>query len=546
MIKKIQKYLLLHYPTVWNIRLIPMLLILLGVHLIFFGIGYLVTSIKFDQTYYYSTFGNFGVLYFVCALISILLLIGWLVFYSRNNGFRIFYPRKTNGLFLEWLMILIISAGISFVPFSLNQGYISKWKSVASLEDTQKAIEVLDKARILIPSADNSYNYNDIYNEPIPVPEGMNLDNGAMDLDNYAIQYSGNGNIIIRGYTGPSLLFYSNYYYYDYYRHIRNEHKDDRDVDYRQLDKASRPETVKKWLREGDKENILSVMKDFEQLQKKHNMPVNITPENWFRRIYNPPFFPVNGSTTISNFEPTDYGRRYNSYYDAVTVEAIAEVVDTDIAIADTISYILSEEANKGYVPAGSVPYLQYEELSAGYEQIIDCYTQNKDTEWFTLFCICISIIISIFVFSFRVTGGKSWLIALVSSGVLIFIVILLAVALGESLNWRNEEIIIMFVTLFWIALFTALLIKIISKINNKGNKGRSNIYLNIMLWLLPCLIPLAFFTIFAHSEFSDLDYFDVGEQDVMCMFWINVPFVILAMWGISALVRRWKSIADE
>lgn len=41
MINKIQKYLLLNYPTLWNIKLFPMLLILLGVHMFFGFIGYL-------------------------------------------------------------------------------------------------------------------------------------------------------------------------------------------------------------------------------------------------------------------------------------------------------------------------------------------------------------------------------------------------------------------------------------------------------------------------------------------------------------------------
>lgn len=547
MINKIQKYLLLHYPAVWNIRLVPMLLILLATHLIFFGIGYLATSTKFDQSYYYhSPWGNFGLLYFVCILISVLLLIGWLVFYSRNNGFRTFYPRKTSQLFLEWIMILVITVGISFVPFSLSEGYMAKWRSAASFKDAQEAMEILDKAKVLIPQSTNSYDYKTDYNEPIPVPEGMTINAESVNLDNFSIQYSGSGNIIIRGYTGPSLLFYSNYHYYDYYYYNTREYKDQMYVDSTQWEKVRRPETVKKWLQAGDKANILALMKEFEQLQRKHDMPVNITPDNWLKRIYQPPFFPVNNSTMIRNYQPTTYEGRYNSY-DLNVGEEVAEPEVIGIhVIDDTINYTLPAEADRGYVPAESLPYLQYEELAAGYEQIMNCYTHNKDTEWFTLFCMCMAVIAAVFVFSFRVTSGKSWLIAFVSSGVLIFIVILLAVGLGQSLDWRHEEIIIMFVAIFWIVLFFVILSKIIIKINNKSHKGRSNIYLNIMLWLLPCIIPLSFLTVVAHSHFSDLDYFDCQEKDVICMFWINIPIVILSMWGICSLIRGWKSIAEE
>lgn len=544
MIKKIQKYLLLHYPTIWNIKLIPMVLILLGVHLVFFTIGYFATNVTFGQTYYYnSPWGEFGILYFVSVLISILLLIGWLVFYNRNNGFKTFYPKKTNQLFIEWIMIFVISIGISFVPFSLSKGYVSRWKSVVSLKEAQRAQDLLDKIKVLIPESKGSYNYDKDYNEPIPVPEGMNLDTHNLNLDDYSVQYSGSGNLIIRGYTGASLLFYRNYHYYDYYNYNNGELQYKSYMDSSNWNKVRGSEQVKKWLREGDKEKIVALMKDFEHLQHKHNMPVNITPENWFKRVYNPPFFPVNKSTMISNYQPSNFNEYYNSYGNRV--ESVSE---SDIAIAaDSIAYTLPIlESDSDYIPAGSLPYLQYEELASGYQQIIYCYVDQSDIEWFVLICACISLLMAAFVFSFRVTNGKSWLIALVSTGVLIFAVILFAVALGQSLGWRHDEIIIMIVTLFWISLFVILLSKILLKINNKAHKGRSNIYLNVMLWLLLCLIPLAYLTVVAHSKLSGLDYLETEESDVMCMFWLNIIISIPVMWVISALIRRWKSIADE
>lgn len=544
MIKKIQKYLLLHFPTVWNIRLIPMLLILLGVHLVFFSIGYFATDVVFDEYYYYNLpWGDFGILYFISILISILLLIGWLVFYSRNNGFKTIYPKKTNQLFLEWIMIFIISIGISFVPYSLSNGYVSKWQSVVSLKEAQKAMDILNKVNILIPESKSEYNYNSEYNNPIPIPEGTIVDAHALNLDDYSVQYSGSGNLIIRGYTGPSLLFYSNYEYYNFYQYNNREAKDRGYIDTSDWNKVRSAEQVKKWLQAGDKDKILALMKDFEQLQQKHNMPVNITPENWFKRIYNPPFFPVKKSTMISNYQPSSFNDYNNSY-----IEEVAAVAEPDIAVtADSMAHSLSILAlESDNFSAGSLPYLQYEELSSGYQQVIYSYVDRSEIEIFILICFCISLIMATFVFSFRITSGKSWLIALVSTGILIFIVILLAVGLVKSLDREYEEIIIILVGSFWIILFVALLSKIIIKIKSKSHKGYSNIYLNVMLWLLPCLIPLAYLIFVAYLRLSDMNNYRFEEQEVMCIFWINIPIVILSMWGLSALIRRWKSIAEE
>lgn len=521
-----------------------MLLILLGVHLVFFGIGFLATDVTFGEMYYYnSPWGDFGILYCVSILVSILLLIGWLVFYSRNNGFKTFYPKKTNQLFLEWIMIFIISIGISFVPYSLSNGYLSKWKSVVSLKEAQKAMDILNKIKILIPDSKSPYNYDSDYNEPIPLPEGMKVDVHALDLDDYSVQYSGSGNLIIRGYTGPSLLFYSNYHYYDFYNYNNGNLEYKAYVDSSSWNKVREPEQIKKWLQAGDKDKILALMKDFEQLQRKHNMPVNITPENWFKRIYNPPFFPVKKSTMISNYQPS----RFNDYYKSYAEEVVI-ATEPDIAtVADTIAYSLSTtEPDPDDIPVGSLPYLQHEELSSGYQQIIYSYIDRSDMKWFVLISFCISLIMAVLVFSFRVTSGRAWLIALVSTGVLIFAVILFAVGLGKSLDWRHEEIIIIFITLFWITLFVILFSKIIIKVNNKSHKGRSNIYINVMLWLLPCLIPLAYLTVITHARLSQTNYYKPEEQDVMCMFWINIPIAILSIWALSALIRRWKSIAEE
>jgi NADH:ubiquinone oxidoreductase subunit 5 (subunit L)/multisubunit Na+/H+ antiporter MnhA subunit len=153
-----------------------MLLILLGVHIIFFAIGYLSADTAFTRNYYYSLDSDLGILYFVSVLVGILILIGWLVFYSRNNGFKTFYPRKASQLYAEWLIILAITAGLSFIPFTLSQGHIFKWKSAASLEEVKEALKTLDMANGLIANDTDYFKYESEYDNPIPIPDNMKLD----------------------------------------------------------------------------------------------------------------------------------------------------------------------------------------------------------------------------------------------------------------------------------------------------------------------------------------------------------------------------------
>lgn len=543
MIKKIQNYLLVHHPILWNVKLVPMILVLLAIHTVFFIIGFVSSDASFEETYsYYSPFNSMGVLYFVSVLIGLIVLIGWLVFFNRNNGLKIFYPRKTSQIYLEWILSLVITVSIALIPFTLTEGYLSKWKSIASKSETQKAIEILERAEVLIPNTEYSYfDYNDEYDKPIPVPEGMNLRPDSINLDDYSIQYSGSGNIVIRGYTGQSLLFFTSYDYYSYHRY-KNRHIEESDAHY--IDsttwaKNRRQDEVREWLRKGEKDKIMAVMNDFENLQKRHNLPVNITPEKWMERIYNPPFFPVNNRTIIRNYQPSSFYNSSDYYYpDEAVVEEAVDAVDATI-----------EDISDNYIASASktIPYLQYKELETGYNQIIRSYEDDLDIQTFLLFCTCFAVWTSLFIYSFRVTDGKSWLISFVGTGVLLFAVFLGTVTLIDSLDWgrTDERIFVMLILFFWVALFWGLGIRIIGKIRSKANKGNSKHYINLFIWLIPCQIPLLFFIGLLYIDISN-NHLDISERMIMNMFWFNILFTILAMWPISVLVKKWKGIAEE
>lgn len=393
---------------------------------------------------------------------------------------------------------------------------------------------------MLIPDREDSYyyKYDDKYDQSIPIPEWMNLKADSVNLNQYDIEGDRDGNILLKGYTGPSLLFFKigNYdYYYQYYKHRRADYE----INYSEINTAIQSEKMKDWLRSRNRDRIYAAMKDFEALQKKHKMKIVLTPDAWFKRIYKPPFFRLDKSITIASRQLHEYETSNSPYYTEEDYEIVTEVV-ADTAI-NFQQYVDEYSASFSHIP-----YLQYTELESGYKQVLKYYEKDKDENWLLLFISCVTLCLSIFIFSFRITGGKPWLIAFVGSGVLIFITVLSGLILGEASNWRYDEFIVIFILMIWIIIFSTLLFRIISKIKRKSNKGRSNIYINLLIWLVPCIIPLLFFILAAFNHSVDREFFNITDEVVMNMFWFDILAMIPAMWGVSSLVHKWKSIAEE
>lgn len=546
MIKKIQQYLLLHYPLIWNIRLVPMLLILIAIHLLIFGISFLSSEIVFkDYYYYYSMINSNGTMYTASIFVGILILIGWLIFYMRNNAVKVFYPRKTINIFTEWGLTFIICLMITSLPISLSTGTISRWRMIASEKQTNKTLDMLQKAQVLIPEDMNEYTFNKELDKPLPIVDSIKVDPHKVDLDLYAFDYTLQGNIAIRGYKGPSLLFYSDYEYNSFYESKnRGGYFYDNDNEIRR--KVNNINTVKQWLRTGQQDSIYALMNEFCELAKKHDLPIKISPELWMKRVYNPPYFEVNKAMLIGSRvdEEDPYYEYSNSpnYYKGYDPDR--ELYYVNNYYSDTL--MVGTEAEADFFYKSTIAYsLPLRQLQSGYNQVRESYASNEELRNIALVCICAALILSVFIFSCRMTSGRSWLIGFVLSGVLLFAVILMMIIMSE-LGGMHDKVWVMLFTLFWIVLFLAIIVYLTGKIMNKKNKGRSRPLVNIMLWLLPCIIPLSYAFCIAFYENISGNYYSPTNDAVSIMFWINIPVVAITMYFIALLLRKWKSLPEE
>ncbi len=126
--KRLNRYLLTHYPLVWNMRLHWIIPVLLVLHLLFFLAG-LAEPQRLSQFDYRTTTFQ-GAATSLAVLVGLLAVIGWLVFYLRNNAFKSFYPVRNDRLFMEFLAGLAVIGLASTISISHQLGRYQRLRAL--------------------------------------------------------------------------------------------------------------------------------------------------------------------------------------------------------------------------------------------------------------------------------------------------------------------------------------------------------------------------------------------------------------------------------
>lgn len=283
-------------------------------------------------------------------------------------------------------------------------------------------------------------------------------------------------------YVGPSFLYAKDNGRNAYWRY-------DRDA----------VEVVHGWLVNQNQDSIRATMDAFLELQKKHNFKTNLDTDYWMSIVYNPPLYPVKelieGSHSIYNQQ--EYAR-----------------------------------------------YTQYYELFNYYQEIEKSYNKEESTNWQIIVVLTIAMGISLLIFSSRVTSGRHWIYALLTAGVLVFIysILLGLCAILESLGPTY-----LFVPIFWIGIFVAIVVALTIKLAGGSKKARSNIYLNLGIWMVPTIIPLIY-ALYRMTYSIIFGKISSSEEDVIIfiLLIVNMIAVIIAMFPIAMLIRRWKALPED
>src|SRR5690606_21188609 len=155
MFKKLNQYLLTHYPLLWNTRVVYVVPAALLIHLLFFLGGYskLIDAKDFWKSYHFDV----TEVTVFSILVSLMLIIVWLVFYLRNNAFKSFYRQSRWYLVGELgIMFLVFFSSATFF-LSYKQGVYSKVQSITSSIDAVHKANRINLAAHFLPFNLNNF-----------------------------------------------------------------------------------------------------------------------------------------------------------------------------------------------------------------------------------------------------------------------------------------------------------------------------------------------------------------------------------------------------
>jgi hypothetical protein len=496
MLKRIQKYLLVHYPLVWNTKIIPLSCALLVFNLIFFILGYFRGYLDFNETsdnYRYNNDDN--IIGFSVAL-AILTAIIWLVFYLKNNAFKSFYPRKKYSLYQEWMLILLGSLLMCAMPVSFLWGEQVRVRSYFSESEAKKRCEILSSASIFT--------------------EGSFRNNGFIQTDSlgYTVQVPVD-HIKFKGRRYPlNSLLNKNMYDFSFFGRETN---------------SLRSQKIFTWLVNNRKDSVAALFTKFLAIADEHHLRGNVDKDKWLQLTYHYPDFA--GDTIVANenviFE-YEYNRRNH------------DSIDTLNQYLKTINgrqYIF----NKHFVPGKKLNY--------SYNKISDAWTNPYVDDEAILVSICFALGFSILVFSFRASTGRNWLIALIVTGVM-------SIIFGIIMAFTRYDEIYGYLLFAFALLLCIYFFYILRKDKTKEISG---IVLNMVLWIFPFMLPLAYFLLlelsYNYTDFNELQsvvqrekypviYF-LSENNLLILY-VNIIFILLGMLFFSVKIKKWKGIAES
>lgn len=155
------RYLIERHPTIWNTKLFWMLSIAAILHLLFFVFGFftLANPRMLQERNVQSIFFENGTV-FLSIVISILLLVGWLIYLLKNNAFKNFYPTTRLKLFGQFTsyFIIIFSCTTFFLSYQYGmKGYIA---TTYPDEKVNKEIKISNDAALFLTEDVSNYTLN--------------------------------------------------------------------------------------------------------------------------------------------------------------------------------------------------------------------------------------------------------------------------------------------------------------------------------------------------------------------------------------------------
>lgn len=517
-------------PLLWNTRFPQMMLALIVAHLFFFAGGYL--SLDISSLRHYDNLLQVGgiSLYWFSILCSIGFLIVWLVYFLRNNAFKVYYQIGKSYFLCQWIIIFVIVGGsISFYE-SFHAGVAVKIRKLIPEATLVKEANILNRASSFMPvdrfnyfilnSCENDSTYyesNRLFNAVKRKPYDTITEYAEVEYHNDSARQK---------------LIFEALQKQDAFRHIHYCRDKITLASYPGFISAKERQTTRvEWLNSSNIDSIQNAIRELLDLFKKYSFRHNFSADSIAR---------MNISDSLLHLEYLDGDIR--NYSDYETYEPANMQV----------------ENNKyEYFLIGKLGYLNYQ-----FKNILNLADERYREEnsrderrniWPVLFYIITAL--SLFLFTYRLLSRKVFLWSIVASIVLVIFLSLITMASASADTSFPVGVLFIFGLLLITALFTHYA--------KAGNKTFSGVALTLLAWLLPYI--LLFVVILADQYLTDHTNYllenplrdKLLQRDYPISFWIshnsdliircNLLLVFLLIGFVfPRLARKWHGKAEE
>lgn len=372
MFQKWQKYLLENYPHIWNMRLPGVLAVIACLHIFHFFVGYLHFSTHDSNTSYWDHPGTvfFSSSFALFSMIgSLMVFIVWLSRVFRNNPFKSFYPYSNGQLFGQFLMLLLVSfLNVSYI-FSYVKGFVTAGSTGISMSEAKEGSAAYNRLFGLLQDRKEAYTIESRCGTyPFPLRKMADPDKSGLNPDMLQpsdfFYEAADGrrftNAQVDSLTGGVAYSYLNFC--NSYPVLPLDINDQRLATGMsvQEEELNDPKQLR-----ADMEKLLALAKDL-------GIAHNINAEQWFNLVYHPPYFPLK-QTIIA-------GKSGNGYY----------IDHYELQRTLRATFLVRQFT---FEPAISLSLLY---LALG---------------------------ITLFVFTFRATEKRAWMITIIGGGVLSLVI---------------------------------------------------------------------------------------------------------------------------
>lgn len=522
MFKNLNHNLVYKYPLIWNTKIVPFVLLALVLHILFFAVGYqnsMINSLELHD--YYNESKNVETITVFAVVISLLLFIIWCVLYFKNNAFKAFYPKGNLSLFKEWLLILVFCIFNFSYAFSALFGANVQTRNIMPRQVAFDRCETISRASIFL---NGSFDQGMYYQTSEYQQALRKSDSFAFEGRTYALNSLMNKSI-------ESFPFFT----------VKED--------------SLRRLQVQRWMKENDKDAIYTIFKKYLDISKIHRLKATISAREWMDLVYD---FPEFTNYKIIGTAERDLEYNYDYKHGEVAVDAAAQVTSAVNAASvvepvvelDTTAYTLKTVEGQEYVYAKY--YVSHKTLERYYSKIAKSWEDDLLDFELIIIMLYLNFAVSIVVFSFRVTSARSWIIALISLGIVSIFAGLLAFVFYSGITFPVLYLLYFFgVVIYFGYIYT----------KRKG-KGFSAIALNQLLWMIPAFFPLIYVTVLDLIK-SNSGYYDRYDlvtgttiEEFPVINWLednagllaigNLLLVALVLLVLAVIIKKWRGIPEE